>query len=72
LPRVSSAISGFFFCGIKLEPVEKASLNSTKPNSCVFQVIKSSLNRERCISIIARQKRNSQTKSRSLTASTLF
>jgi hypothetical protein len=28
LPRANSNISGFFFCGIRLEPVEYASLNS--------------------------------------------
>src|ERR687891_809 len=58
--------------GIKLEPVENASLNSRNPNSLVLQMIKSSLKRDRCKPIIARQKRNSQTKSRSPTASTLF
>ena len=40
-------MSGFFFCGIKLEPVANASLNSMKPNSFVLQMIKSSLKRER-------------------------
>src|SRR5437764_496689 len=65
-------MSGFFFCGIRLECVENESLNSRKPNSVVLQMIKSSLRRERCKPIMARQKRNSQTKSRSPTASTLF
>src|SRR5207253_1681167 len=65
-------MSGFFFCGIKLDPVENDSLNSTKPNSLVLQMIKSSLKRERCIPIMVRQKRDSHTKSRSLTASMLF
>ena len=32
-PRVNSNTSGFFFCGIRLEPVEKASFNVKKPNS---------------------------------------
>src|SRR6266571_1672849 len=49
-------MSGFFFCGIKLEPVENASPNSISPNSRVLQMIKSSLNRERCMPIMARQK----------------
>src|SRR5437867_7950136 len=65
-------MSGFLFCGIKLEPVANASLNSRKPNSVVLQMIKSSLKRDRCKPISARQKRNSHTKSRSPTASRLF
>ena len=35
LPRASSVRSGFFFCGIAEEPVEKASGSSTKLNSAV-------------------------------------
>src|SRR3712207_7999231 len=31
--RRSSAASGFFFCGIRLEPEENASATSQKPNS---------------------------------------
>ena len=34
-PRMSSVRSGFFFCGIALEPVEKRSGRSRKPNSAV-------------------------------------
>ena len=37
LPRASSEMSGFFFCGMMLDPVEKASSSATKPNSRVFQ-----------------------------------
>ena len=33
LPRASSAMSGFFFCGMIDEPVAKASSSSTQPNS---------------------------------------
>jgi hypothetical protein len=29
-------MSGFFFCGIKLEPVENASLKVMNPNSVVL------------------------------------
>src|SRR5207302_9796097 len=65
-------MSGFFFCGIRLECVENESLNCRKPNSIVLQMIKSSLRRERCKPTMARHKRNSQKKSRSPTASTLF
>src|SRR4029450_7313130 len=32
-------MSGFFFCGIRLECVENESLNSRKPNSIVLQMI---------------------------------
>ena len=35
--RSSSAASGFFFCGIRLDPDENASATSQKPNSWVDQ-----------------------------------
>ena len=37
LPRTSSSESGFFFCGIRLEPVATASASSTNPNSADAQ-----------------------------------
>ena len=40
--------SGFFFCGIALDPVEKASGRKTKPNSAVANSVISSANRLRC------------------------
>ena len=45
--RMSSSASGFFFCGMRLEPVVCASLSVTKPNSALAQRITSSLKRER-------------------------
>ncbi len=42
LPRASSAMSGFFFCGMIEEPVEQESCSVTKPNSLVAQRITSS------------------------------
>ena len=47
LPRMSSVRSGFFFCGMALEPVEKASGRSIKPNSAVaWRVISSAKRRD--------------------------
>jgi hypothetical protein len=37
-PRTSSATSGFRFCGIIEEPVEKPSPSRTNPNSLVLQM----------------------------------
>ena len=34
-PRTSSVTSGFFFCGMMLEPVQKESGSLTQPNSVV-------------------------------------
>lgn len=64
LPRASSAMSGFFFCGMIDDPVEKASCRVTKENSFVFQMMISSAIRDRLIPIIAVTKANSATKSR--------
>ncbi len=64
LPRASSAMSGFFFCGMIEEPVEKASCSVTKENSFVFQMMTSSAIRDRSIPIMAVTKANSATKSR--------
>ena len=49
LPRVSSAKSGFFFCGMIDEPVAKLSESVTKPNSVVDHKMISSHRRDRCI-----------------------
>ncbi|CAM5548213.1 hypothetical protein STENM327S_01445 [Streptomyces tendae] len=40
-------MSGFFFCGMIEEPVEKASCRVTKENSFVFQMMISSAIRRR-------------------------
>ena len=71
-PRISSAASGFFFCGMILLPVVKASDNSTNPNSLEFQMTSSSENRLRCIISKAEALQNSAAKSRSATASMLL
>ena len=33
LPRISSSESGFFFCGMRLDPLVTPSPNSSQPNS---------------------------------------
>ena len=43
---MSSATSGFFFCGMMDEPVAKASENSTNPNSLVAHRVRSAARRE--------------------------
>src|SRR5690625_400632 len=63
-PRASSATSGFFFCGMIDEPVEKESSRVTKENSLVAQTMTSSDNRDRSTPIIAVTKENSATTSR--------
>ncbi len=72
LPRASSAMSGFFFCGMMLDPVENASSSSTKPNSFVAQMITSSACRDRSTPICAVTKANSATKSRDAVPSIEF
>ncbi len=57
-------MSGFFFCGMMLDPVEKASSSFTKPNSRVAQRMISSAWRLTSTPIIAATKANSATKSR--------
>ena len=47
LPRTNSAMSGFFFWGMMLEPVENASSSSMYLNSCEHQRMISSENLER-------------------------
>ena len=48
-PRMSSAKSGFFFCGMMDEPVENASESSMKSNSAVDHSTISSHRRDRCM-----------------------
>ena len=38
-------MSGFFFCGMMLDPVDQESCNVTKPNSLVAHRMTSSANR---------------------------
>ena len=47
LPRASSAMSGFFFCGMMLDPVDHESCSVAKSNSRVVQRMTSSASRER-------------------------
>ncbi len=47
--RRSSAASGFFFCGMMLEPEEKSSAGSQKPNSWLDQMTSSEPSRERWV-----------------------
>ena len=72
LPRTSSSASGFFFCGIRLEPVVKASGSAKKPNSGPESQMRSSARRARCVWSCAQAKTNSAAKSRSITASSAF
>jgi hypothetical protein len=72
LPRANSAISGFFFWGIRLEPVVWRSLSAMKPNSAEAHRMTSSLSLEMCMPMIAMAASASQAKSRSATASMLF
>ncbi len=72
LPRISSVISGFFFCGIMDEPVENASSNSINLNSQEHQRTISSEKRDRCTIKIDSTLVSSMQKSRSDTASREF
>ena len=72
LPRTSSAMSGFFFCGIIDEPVENASSSSMNLNSQLHQRIISSEKRERCTIMIEIADSSSIIKSRSDTPSRLL
>ena len=69
LPRASSAMSGFFFCGMIDDPVAQASSSRAQPNSVDVQSTTSSPSRERWTPSSAAAKQNSAAKSRSLTAS---
>ena len=70
LPRTSSAMSLFFFCGMMELPVENASASSTNRNSQLVQRMISSEKRERCVMSIDSALASSTQKSRSATAST--
>ena len=69
LPRVSSATSGFRFCGIMLDPVLCRSGSLANPNSAMAHSTTSSARRDRCVPRIEHAARNSSAKSRSETAS---
>jgi hypothetical protein len=49
LPRISSGTSGFFFCGMIDEPVQKRSARSTNAKRGFIQMMISSQKRERCV-----------------------
>ena len=70
--RISSAASGFFFCGMIEEPVENRSDSFTKRNWADDQITSSSARRDRCIAQIEAVLRNSSAKSRSETESREF
>ena len=67
--RASSAVSGFRFCGMMLEPVVYASSSSAQPSAGSVHRARSAASRERCVAQIDASARNSCTKSRSETAS---
>ena len=69
LPRASSGTSGFFFCGMMEEPVQKRSAISIKPTRGLIQIINSSDIREICVITREAAAQNSIAKSRSDTAS---
>ena len=72
LPRASSAMSGFFFCGSIDEPVAYASSRRAKPNSSLVHSTHSSPIRDRWMPTSVRSNNASATKSRSPTASRLL
>ena len=51
--RRSSAASGFFFCGMMLEPDEKSSAGWQNPNSSLDHSTTSAPRRERCTPHVA-------------------
>ena len=65
-------MSGFFFCGMMLEPVVYASSSSTNLNSHDAHRMTSSARRDRCIIKIEQALRISRQKSRSDTPSRLL
>ena len=65
-------MSGFFFCGMMLDPVDQESCSVTKPNSRVAQRMTSSANRLTSMPIIAVTNANSATKSREAVPSIEF
>ena len=72
LPRTSSGTSGFFFCGMIEEPVQKRSGRRTKPKRGLAHSTSSSAKRDRCTMTSAAKAQNSIAKSRSDTASSEF
>ena len=64
MPRASSATSGFFFCGMMLDPVEYASSRVTNENSLVAQMTTSSASRETSTAVMAATNESSATTSR--------
>ena len=60
---ISSAASGFFFCGIIDDPLENFSEILTKLNCEEYQITNSSENLLKCIAQIAEQERNYKAKS---------
>ena len=68
-PRTSSAASGFFFCGMIDEPVERLSGRRMKPKGWLAHRISSSARRERCSAVAEQHHRKSSAKSRSETES---
>ena len=53
LARSSSAASGFFFCGMMLEPEVNESESSRKPNSSLDHSTISAPSRDRCVAQVA-------------------
>mmetsp|Transcript_16354 Transcript_16354/g.50777 ORF Transcript_16354/g.50777 Transcript_16354/m.50777 type:complete len:203 (-) Transcript_16354:448-1056(-) len=72
LPRTISIGSGFFFCGMMLEPVLTLSAGVMKENSSLAHSTHSSPSRLRCMPMMLSADTNSITKSRSITLSTLL
>ena len=72
LARASSAVSGFRFCGIMLDPVEYASSRLAHPSAGSVHRARSAASLDACVAVIATTAMNSCTKSRSLTASIEF
>ena len=69
LPRINSAASGFFFCGMIEEPEVKASESFINSKPLLIQITISSAKRDRCVAISERQNKYSMAKSRSDTES---
>ena len=72
LPRTSSGTSGFFFCGMIEEPVQKRSGSSIKLNWAEVHTTSSSDIRDRCVISSDAKEQNSMAKSRSETESSEF
>ena len=72
LALINSAASGFLFCGIIDDPVEKLSDISIKANPSLAHITSSSAKRLKCVAQIEDADRKSSTKSLSETASILL